>query len=131
MGILNKHKIYKALENMDRFGGSFVQSLAFCYSQAAPDNQTILFNAFETTFIKYANFTMKIKTYKQLYADCPVDKDWSNPDKRELFIQKISNLAFGVDTIERGYPMEEVINRLKKFCEFSYKWEEHSGEESC
>ena len=42
---------------MDRFGGSFVASLAFCYSQADPDNQTILFNAFEATFIKYANFT--------------------------------------------------------------------------
>ena len=74
---------------------------------------------------------MKNKTYKQLYADCAVDKDWSDPDKREFFIQKISDLAFGVDTIERGYPMEEVIDRLEKFCEFSYKWEEHSGEESC
>ena len=42
---------------MDRFGGSFVASLAFCYSQADPDNQTILFNAFEATFTKYANFT--------------------------------------------------------------------------
>ena len=45
-----------ALDNMDRFGGSFVASLAFCYSQADPDNQTILYNAFEPTFIKYANF---------------------------------------------------------------------------
>ena len=41
---------------MDRFGGNFVASLAFCYSQADPDNQTILFNAFEATFTKYANF---------------------------------------------------------------------------
>ena len=53
---MTKHFIYKALENMDRFGSSFEQSLAFCYSQADPDNQTILFNAFEATFTKYANF---------------------------------------------------------------------------
>ena len=30
-----------------------------------------------------------------------------------------------------GYSMEEEINRLKVFTEFSHKWEEHSGEESC
>jgi len=53
---MNKHQIYTALDNMDRFGGSFVASLAFCYSQADPDNQTILYNAFEATFTKYANF---------------------------------------------------------------------------
>ena len=53
---MNKQQIYTALDNMNRFGGSFEASLAFCYSQADPDNQTILFNAFETTFTKYANF---------------------------------------------------------------------------
>jgi len=53
---MNKHQINTALDNMDRFGGSFIASLAFCYSQADPDNQTILFNAFEATFTKYANF---------------------------------------------------------------------------
>ena len=50
---MNKQQIHTALDNMDRFGGSFIASLAFCYSQA---DQTILFNAFESTFIKYANF---------------------------------------------------------------------------
>jgi len=54
--MLTKQQIYTALDNMDRFGGSFVASLAFCYSQADPDNQTILLNAFEATFTKYANF---------------------------------------------------------------------------
>ena len=54
---MTKYFINQALENMDRFGGSFEQALAFCYSQADPDNQTILFNAFEATFTKYANFT--------------------------------------------------------------------------
>ena len=53
---MNKYQINTALDNMDRFGGSFVASLAFCYSQADPDNQTILYNAFESTFIKYAKF---------------------------------------------------------------------------
>ena len=53
---MEKHQINTALDNMDRFGGSFVASLAFCYSKADPDNQSILFNAFRSTFIKYANF---------------------------------------------------------------------------
>ena len=60
----------------------------------------------------------------------PIDKAWTNERDRELFIQKVSDLAFGEDTIERGYSMEEVIQRLEIFTEFSYKWEEHSGEES-
>ena len=59
---MNKHQIYTALDNMDRFGGSFVASLAFCYSQADPDNQTILFNAFEATFTKYAKFNGQEKS---------------------------------------------------------------------
>ena len=53
---MNKHQINTALDNMDRFGGSFLASLAHCYSLADPDNQTILYNAFESTFIKYAKF---------------------------------------------------------------------------
>ena len=53
---MNKYQINTALDNMDRFGGSFISSLAFCYSKADPDNQTILYNAFESTFIKYAKF---------------------------------------------------------------------------
>ena len=53
---MEKHQIYTALDNMDRFGGSFIASLAHCYSLADPDNQSMLFNAFESTFIKYANF---------------------------------------------------------------------------
>ena len=53
---MTKHFINRALENMDRFGGRFVQSLAFCYSQADPDNQEILYNAFEHIFFKYAKF---------------------------------------------------------------------------
>ena len=59
---MNKQQIYTALDNMDRFGGSFVSSLAFCYSQADPDNQTILYNAFESTFIKYAKFNGQEKS---------------------------------------------------------------------
>ena len=55
--MLTKHQIYTALDNMDRFGGSFIAALAFCYSQADPDNQTVLYNAFESIFIKYANLS--------------------------------------------------------------------------
>ena len=53
---MDKHQINIALDNMDMYGGSFVASLAHCYSLADPDNQTILYNAFESTFIKYAKF---------------------------------------------------------------------------
>ena len=69
--------------------------------------------------------------YKQRFKDMPVDDAWIHSKKREFFIQEISDLAFGENTIERGYSMEEVIERLKVFSEFSLKWEEHSGEESC
>mgnify|MGYP001428116708 CR=1 FL=1 len=68
--------------------------------------------------------------YKQRFKDMPIDRAWTNESERELFIQKVADLAFGEDTIERGYSMEEVIERLEIFTEFSYKWEEHSGEES-
>ena len=60
-----------------------------------------------------------------------LNKEWTDNEKRETFIKEVSDLAFGDETIERGYSMEEVINRLKVFSEFSLKWEEHSGEESC
>ena len=53
---MEKHQINTALDSMQMFGGSFVASLAFCYSKADPDNQTILYNAVEATFIKYAKF---------------------------------------------------------------------------
>jgi len=53
---MEKHQIYTALDNMDRFGGSFIASLAHCYSLADPNNQTVLFDAFEAIFTKYANF---------------------------------------------------------------------------
>ena len=53
---MTKHFIYQALKNMNRFGGSFERSLACCYSMADPDNQTILYNAFEHLFFKYAKF---------------------------------------------------------------------------
>ena len=69
--------------------------------------------------------------YKQRFKDMPIDSSWSYEEDREWFIKELSDLAFGENTIERGYAMEEVIERLKVFSEFSHKWEEHSGEESC
>ena len=53
---MNKHQIFKALENMDRFGGSFIQSLAFFYSKADPLNQEKLLNAFMSDFLEYYHF---------------------------------------------------------------------------
>ena len=53
---MKEDQIIPMLHNMQRFGGSFVASLAFCYLKADPNNRTILFNAFKSTFIKYANY---------------------------------------------------------------------------
>ena len=53
---MTKQDLCIALENMEVFGGSFVQSLAVCYRKADPGNQTILYNAFEHLFFKYARF---------------------------------------------------------------------------
>ena len=69
--------------------------------------------------------------YKQRFKNMPIDSSWSYEEDREWFIKELSDLAFGENTIERGYSMEEVIERLKVFSEFSLTWEEHSGEESC
>ena len=54
--MMTKQDIYIALENMEVFGGSFVQSLAFCYKKADPINKGRLFDAFEHLFNKYATF---------------------------------------------------------------------------
>ena len=54
---LTKDEISIALSNMDKFGGSFIQSLAVCYRKADPENKDILTFVFAKYFIKYANFT--------------------------------------------------------------------------
>jgi len=69
--------------------------------------------------------------YKQTHPEFPLDSAWNDPDKRHTFIEEISDLAFGDDTIQRGFTMEEVTNRIKVYCEFSNNWEEHTGQESC
>ena len=72
----------------------------------------------------------EVNTYQAMDENFPVDLAWSDEKKREYFIREIADLAFGEQAIERGWDMEEVLERLKKFSEFSLKWEEHSGEES-
>ena len=53
--------------------------------------------------------------YKQRFKDMPIDTSWTYEEDREWFIKELSDLAFGEDTIERGYSMEEVIEKLKNF----------------
>ena len=65
--------------------------------------------------------------YKQMYEDMPIDESWTIEEDRELFIQRVSDLAFGIDAIERGYSMEEVLEQLEEFSDNALKWEE--GEE--
>ena len=69
--------------------------------------------------------------YKQKHPEFPLDSAWNDPVKIHYFIGEVSDLAFGDETIERGFTMEEVTNRIRIYCEFSNKWEEHSGEDSC
>ena len=54
---LTEDQISIALSNMDKFGGSFIQSLAVCYRKADPDNKDILTFVFAKYFTKYANFS--------------------------------------------------------------------------
>ena len=65
--------------------------------------------------------------YKQRFKDMPIDESWTIEKDRELFIQRVSDLAFGLDAIERGYSMEEVLEQLEGFSDNALKWEE--GEE--
>ena len=65
--------------------------------------------------------------YKQMYEDMPIDESWTIEEDRQLFIQRVSDLAFGLDAIERGYSMEEVLEQLEEFSDNALKWEE--GEE--
>ena len=65
--------------------------------------------------------------YKQRYKDMPIDESWTIEKDREIFIQRVSDLAFGLDAIERGYSMEEVLEQLEEFSDNALKWEE--GEE--
>ena len=62
-----------------------------------------------------------------MYEDMPIDESWTIEEDRELFIQRVSDLAFGLDAIERGYSMEEVLEQLEEFSDNALKWEE--GEE--
>ena len=62
--------------------------------------------------------------YKQTFKDMPIDKAWTNESDREYFIKEISNLAYGENTIERGYTMADVIEVLKEYSDNALKWEE-------
>ena len=61
--------------------------------------------------------------YKQRFKDMPIDEAWTNESDREYFIKEISNLAYGENTIERGYTMADVIEVLKEYSDNALKWE--------
>ena len=65
--------------------------------------------------------------YKQRYKDMPVDKSWTIEKDRERFINEIADIAFGDNAIERGYDLDEVIERIQEFSDNALKYEE--GEE--
>ena len=65
--------------------------------------------------------------YKQRYKDMPVDESWTIEKDRERFINEIAEIAFGENAIERGYDLDEVIEKIQEFSDNALKWEE--GEE--
>lgn len=65
--------------------------------------------------------------YKQRYKDMPIDESWTIEKDRERFINEIAEIAFGEDAIERGYELDEVIEKIQEFSDNALKWEE--GEE--
>ena len=65
--------------------------------------------------------------YKQRFKDMPIDESWTVEKDRERFINEIAEIAFGEDAIERGYDLDEVIDKIQEFSDNALKWEE--GEE--
>ena len=53
--------------------------------------------------------------YKQRFKDMPIDESWTIEKDRERFINEIAEIAFGEDAIERGYDLDEVIERIQDF----------------
>ena len=62
--------------------------------------------------------------YKQRFKDMPVDESWTIEKDRERFINEIADIAFGEDAIERGYDLDEVIEKIQEFSDNALKWEE-------
>tara|TARA_B100000424_G_scaffold204323_1_gene161425 strand:+ start:289 stop:492 length:204 start_codon:yes stop_codon:yes gene_type:complete len=65
--------------------------------------------------------------YKQMREYFPVDKAWTSQKDIEFFLRECADLAFGENAIERGFLMEEVLEKLKEFSNNALKYEE--GEE--
>ncbi len=65
--------------------------------------------------------------YKQRFKDMPIDKSWTIEKDRERFINEIADIAFGDNAIERGYDLDEVIEKIQEFSDNALKYEE--GEE--
>ena len=62
--------------------------------------------------------------YIQRYKDMPIDKSWTIEKDRERFINEIAEIAFGENAIERGYDLDEVIEKIQEFSDNALKWEE-------
>ena len=65
--------------------------------------------------------------YKQRYKNMPIDESWTIEKDRERFINEIADIAFGDNAIERGYDLDEVIEKIQEFSDNALKYEE--GEE--
>ena len=62
--------------------------------------------------------------YKQRFKNVPIDKSLTIEKDRERFINEIADIAFGDNAIERGYDLDEVIERIQEFSDNALNWEE-------
>ena len=49
-----------------------------------------------------------------MYEGMPIDESWTIAEDRERFINEIAEIAFGEDAIERGYDLDEVIEKIQE-----------------
>ena len=114
---MDKYQIYTALQNMDRFGGSFVQALACCYSLADPNNKTILLNAFEPTFKNTLILIMDKKKAIDFILDIFRENE-KNPPEKYLCRKDI------VDILHVDFKVPESTGyRYHSEAEKEYMWE--------
>jgi hypothetical protein len=57
-------------------------------------------------------------------SDFPISEEEKVVDTGVEFIEKVYEIAFGDDAINKDYSPEEVLIRLKEFSDNALKWEE-------
>lgn len=67
---MKHHPSHEALEAMEKYGGSFVRSLADCYLRADPSNRERLAIAFPDFYGRYEDVARQIKLRDEARRQC-------------------------------------------------------------